>query len=741
MPDPTGPVRTKLELLGEREYERELQRAQQAMVRAQRAAAASSRDQDRMIDEERRRAQDRINSRARSQRDMDQALERDARARASAELGRIRQLDQARTHAADRVRGLGDAMRDTATGGVSSIVDRLSQLNPGFYAAAGATAAFSVVISRLAGVAGDAARSLYELGQRGGDVADVAAAFERLASTDYLRSLHEASDGFIRDMDLMVMATEVFRADLGITRDEWLDWVRATTQAAQDMHRDVGESLQTVAGVLSGGRMTGLRDLGVNILEINEEMQRLGIGMDTERGRVIALRLAMGQLNEDLRTTGESTGNVGDTWQQLGVTWQNWVDQVARGFAENEELVRIFDELNEELEQGAPNARNLGDAIGRATAAIIESASDLTSAIEPISRTIDAIASSWWAVELAARASFAAIRAGIEAAIPGLNQIAPLLRAVAAASGIRGTPQRTPQLTLGRAEEIPQPTLVLGTAELIDSSPGRGGGRNDAARRAAEELSAIRQKERQEMLDHEAAVASAAEEARDALSEFWREDVEGWSQQLAKQEEQRIAAFERRIELTEELRRVEEERARAEEEHTRQTIERAEQIIGAVSSAAAASQTIFSAIGDYLDATGRSTEEAAEAEGKFLIAYSVVMALVETAEAIVAFAKQRYDEGIAHSAAVVAYGIAAATAAARLGGGSGATAPSAGAAVHQRQPEPEDRAPTASRSQIIVHQYSLGRSSAEAGEALRRLDWEADRQGVGVVSTPGVAYS
>jgi len=340
---PKGSVRLKLELQGDREYERKVQRAQKAAERAAKEAA-------------------------------------------DAEKKALKEAADARADANRRLREFGETLK-SAGGGVGSFTERVAGMSTPLTVAAGAAAAVTGAVVAVAAAAREGAEALYELGMRGGDVSAVATAFERVASPELLGNMSEVTGGLVRELDLMRLANQALRTEL-VDEETFTRWSQVVTRAAQDTGRDVVRSLEAMTTTLAGGGTESLNQIGVNVLRVNQEVRKLGLSAETEAGRIVALELAMEQLNEDLGEADNSAGNLNDAWTAISVAVSDWTDRVARAFSENQALVQFFGDLQEAMEENAPSAEEMADLLVRLGASGVTALRGLAEAAIPLAQAI-----------------------------------------------------------------------------------------------------------------------------------------------------------------------------------------------------------------------------------------------------------------------------------------------------------------------------------------------------------------
>jgi len=230
-----------------------------------------------------------------------------------------------------------------------------------------------------------------ELGMRGGEVHGVVSVFERLADPEMARRLHDASGGFVRMADQMGRANAIMRAGL-VDNDELVQWTEVVTRAAQDTNQSVEQAMTRMTAALTGGGLEeAFRTLGVNILDVRQELTTLGLSMETPEGMARALDIALAQLQDELGDVDNSAGNLNDAWTAITVTLQDWYDQMALAFSTNEDLLDFFTALNRALEEALPSAESWGETFAEAFMEIIELFVECTRVAIPVAQGINEI--------------------------------------------------------------------------------------------------------------------------------------------------------------------------------------------------------------------------------------------------------------------------------------------------------------------------------------------------------------
>lgn len=739
----------------------------------------------------------------------------------------------------DRVRGLGGQL-GTFGSGVAA----------GFGAVALAAGGAIVIVRELTQAVGWATRAFVDLGQRGGEVSDVANAFERIASPSLIENLSAASAGLMTNVQLMTGAIQALRTGLA-TESDLVRWTSGVTEAAQAMGRNVPDAFRAVITAISGGGLETLGQLGVNMMEIRDRLRQVGETMESERGRILALNMAVEQLTANAGASSGETTNLNNAWAAIGVTLTNWVDEMARAVSESQPLIRFFVSFRDALEGSLPPGREVADLIVEIASSGILAANGLTRALIPLVTVVGRFLEFGFRLQSMANpvewitGYSASMATAIDASIEGLNQLGsaldatqgsfdeleaamragrsslddlsgPLSRARGDTDSLRSSVERLSNAgiefsrtsgplasdaiadigrsartaarnvdslrasigaaRLERAEELglPLPGLRRETPERVAEDPriaearervkadaeeraaaaargrrGGGGGRgrgDDEVRALNERVMEVKrifaeQMREQERVDQ--AAEQAAMQAREAMRAWWAEEDQRAIDEIDRVRELHDAKMEAiHAEMEAAAAASASERAKT-MELLNQTGQIAGQIQGVFGQIDA---TIGAAMDNALarsisqaEAMGASAEEIsamataneqkkARAKGVFLIAYSTVMALVETAEAISSFAHADIGAGTEHLLSAATFTAAAVMAGIQLGGGGAGAAPAPKSTFTRQQPtiEPDER----DRGGVtIIHQYSLGRTEAGLGRELERAQWERRRQG------------
>lgn len=297
---------------------------------------------------------------------------------------------------------------------------------------------------------------------------------------------------------------------------------------------------------------------------------------------------------------------------------------------------------------------------------------------------------------------------------------------------------------------------------------GRGGGGGRQAARQ-EELAWLEEIEAyQELLaDQDAEAAERRLEDIQRESEAWAQLNQSRRDEEAALVEQQAAAHEMMLDFLEQSNTLAEMNKAAIEEFNATISKQTLQTVNAIGSALENTSSIMGELAvreeaqianitAALDASGASQERIAaatkahqdrldnlkKAEGGFLIAYNVVMAATETAQAIASGAKYEFGAMAEHIAAAAAFSAAAVMAGIRLGDdGSGGGASSVSPASASFTPAASDReveSEAAYGTNVTI--YTMGSSSVQLGQQLERARWELERSGLDPAMTPSGGY-
>ena len=258
----------------------------------------------------------------------------------------------------------------------------------GAFAAAGPIMAGALATVAVAAIAAKKAVDLLtsafsHLIEEGSRVAPIATAFNAIAGPGTLQALRQASDGLIERASLMSNFTRIMRVGI-VNEQEYGRMLAQTTRLAQQHGIQVGRATDALAEFLSGGGTESLRVLGVNVLEINERLQSMGLSAETTRGRIEAFRLATEQMRRGLNRTGEDAVTVGDAWQRLAVQISDYISEISEAVAQNPRFISLLSETRDVLEDILPEPGRIAEEIDALSEKILELAASLSSTIRPL---------------------------------------------------------------------------------------------------------------------------------------------------------------------------------------------------------------------------------------------------------------------------------------------------------------------------------------------------------------------
>jgi hypothetical protein len=594
----------------------------------------------------------------------------------------------------------------------------LAAFGPHAAAAAAGIAAIGVAAGITTKAILGLARAFGELVDRGSRFSAVAVGFERLADPAIIGQLQEMTAWQVRQVDIMRSYNEVMEVGI-IEQDDYADAIGVVTQRAQAMGENVTQMIQGLSGALTGRGFEMFARLGVEMGQVNDQAQH---SAESHLGRIERINLALEQLRDRNRETGAAVGSLGDAWNAASNKMNDYIDNMGRVIAESPALVGVFNELTVTLESVGISAQEMGRWVANSIRVVV---AGVAHGVITMADILEDFFELFMRGQMlfSQESFFGQIlrRIGIigDAPIDASRRLAELMRNIsAAATRIRGVALSAPVDAPGTERTGPRRFRPAG---------GDGDG-EEAARQFAELMDdIIEDQEHQIELENELQSVRLANimelnELRGTLTEFWAEQDEA---QIARAQELGDAQKEAIESLLEKEAEADEAR-----------LERQEEVFGTISSLANSTNKIFTSVSSVIGAISGDTEEAAKRQGRFIIAFSGVMAAVELAQSIKSFASQDYAAGVAHLASMAAFIAAAAQASADLGGGT-AKQPAAGGTFTPAATE-QATAPAAEGGGVtIVENYSFGRSGEELGENLRDADWTF--QSSGSVSNRGLA--
>jgi hypothetical protein len=233
-------------------------------------------------------------------------------------------------------------------------------------------------------------------------------------------------------------------------------------------------------------------------------------------------------------------------------------------------------------------------------------------------------------------------------------------------------------------------------------------------------------------------IVETGREQQEIFAENVRTEIEA-KESLIELEQQHADAQRERMEAFAEALQ---EQKDAEEAADKARVDRMNSAVGGMRSMVGSMNGMSQQILGLMEAQGKGAEETARAQGKYLVAYNTVMAIVEAAAAAASFASQQYVAGATHLIAAATYGVAAAAASSKLGGGSAGAAPlkHTGQVRETRSDNIEDDIPNQGGRTVVNNIYSLGRDRETMARGMDEARKEQQRSGVGSGNLLGVQY-
>lgn len=272
---------------------------------------------------------------------------------------------------------------DSFGGGLGGVARGARRLDP----------RLAVVISALERAAAAAAAStaalvglgvaLDRVGHRGTAVSTVAEAFEQIASPTLLARLNEATSGIVNNLDLMTHAGRALRTGFG-TEDEIVGWFETVRLAASATGRDLDRSFERLAGILAGDELALLEDLGVNITNMEEQLEAVGMSAEDASTRITLLRMGISQLDRQFGDAEDVAQTYGLMVSALGTSLRNFADGVARAFSEDPRLREWLQPLTEGLQESLPVAEQWGARLAELAISVGEALIGIAEALIPI---------------------------------------------------------------------------------------------------------------------------------------------------------------------------------------------------------------------------------------------------------------------------------------------------------------------------------------------------------------------
>lgn len=663
-----------------------------------------------------------------------------------------------------QLRGVEKQLKDIANAG-KNLKDGLSRASVGIGLAIAGFEAMKVAAQAVTTAVGGLVSVMRTLSQRGGDVSSIVSEFSRVGSPGVRANLEAFTAGMSNSTNIMQRYNTIVSAGI-LTSEQAVQGLGLVAARARQTGRPLEQMLDAFEAAATGRGAEAFGRLGVAVSAVTNEVTRMGVSSESAAGKQEVLRRIMVQFGESLDGTSIASGHTEDALQEIIVVYENMRDEVARVFAENEQLRDTLIAIAAQLRPLIPMAVRFGVILAEMAEIMlqmaIEAAPGVARAFQGVLRVFEVAiqATSDWVSLLGGRndqlnrmvdnvarlrgaigdLGTAFVNAGRDARTFG-ESVPPMLSADAFATqdtaAIRaarrggGRRRETPTERL-MGEDVSQAGLfdeIISSQDEIESARhATRMERLNELKNVETELADKRRLEQEELMNAELAqgerikeqqqaIAEKAEEARGRVQSFISMGADlaasgaGFLQTLGGAFGQMAAAKQQDIERTKQAMR---EMGRTEAEIEAATKDRE-----------------------------KSVKRLQKAEAGFLVAYNIAMAAVEVARAIGSYPD--IAGIVAHGLAAAAYGVAAGIAASKLGGGGGGGGAPTVPSVETFTPAEDRGIPTAEaegpRQTNVVNYYSLGRSGEDLGRALRTAEFEYERSDGRAVGGMGVSYS
>lgn len=208
-------------------------------------------------------------------------------------------------------------------------------------AALGAAGVAFAGIERAAAAAWQTLGEGAALNDARGDFADLTAEINTTADAMETR-LREATGGLVTNAQLISDASNLMALNLGLTEDEIVDFSGVAAELDWNM--------EALADTLNTGATRGLKEMGLNITNVQERMAELEEqGVATDK----AFRMAiLEEAEEKIGRVGKKSEEAAGQIQRIEVAWEEAQNAFSQTFAT---------ELSDELGSAAEGAQALGD--------------------------------------------------------------------------------------------------------------------------------------------------------------------------------------------------------------------------------------------------------------------------------------------------------------------------------------------------------------------------------------------
>lgn len=223
---------------------------------------------------------------------------------------------------------------------------RMEKFRDGFVTAAAAIAIAGAGIRAVTG----AIKALGNEIDRIGTLQGVQQSFERLAQSiggaeEALTKLRDATDGTVRDVDLMREANRALQLGLVDSADQFAEMADLAQRLGRSVGTNATKSIQQLVSVLSRGTPRGLARLNVDAAAVEMRMDALAGAMGKTRTELskteqitLLTRAAMDQMRETAEMLGPEQLTVSELWSQIATGAGNAVDRIRVWIADSPEF-------------------------------------------------------------------------------------------------------------------------------------------------------------------------------------------------------------------------------------------------------------------------------------------------------------------------------------------------------------------------------------------------------------------
>lgn len=245
----------------------------------------------------------------------------------------IRLVVEGGTQAADAIKSVNDELADTK-GAATGTGDAFSQITGKLQ-----TLAISYLSIKGLQMAGE----FLAQGEAALRTQSVFASLTQTYGTSdaVLQGLSESTQGYVTNLDLMKEASHAASLGIFTTSQEMDNIASVSEKLAMDVGGNASTALATFADSISTGRITNLKQYGINVIDLRDSIKKLMEGgldkLDATKTAVLdAAGLALDRM-------GQNAQDAIDPVKQLSTTWSNFTDTLSIKFATlaNQEITTV----------------------------------------------------------------------------------------------------------------------------------------------------------------------------------------------------------------------------------------------------------------------------------------------------------------------------------------------------------------------------------------------------------------